>query len=175
MSKSFDPLKYVPFFIGGVFAFIGLVFLLFVLSDRRLAKASQSWSPSSGAVVRSWVVESVEKNDDRATTRSFRPEVQYEYRVDGQTYTSERLHFGMIETFSSQREAAQALDNFPPGKAVTVYYDPVRPYEAVLDRNLSHGDPGIVVGAVILGVGLLILAIASVFHLASLFRRPAVA
>jgi Protein of unknown function (DUF3592) len=62
--------------------------------------------------------------------------VLYAYIVNGHQYTSNSLHFGP----SSRKDwnsVQKDILRYAPGKTVSVYYNPHKPSDAVLDRNVS--------------------------------------
>ncbi|MFO1015022.1 MAG: DUF3592 domain-containing protein [Caulobacteraceae bacterium] len=59
------------------------------------------------------------------------PEVRYEYEVAGKAYKSTRVKFGGWR--GSRELAHQFIAGYPPGKEVSVKYDPKNPGNAVLD------------------------------------------
>ncbi len=63
--------------------------------------------------------------------------IAYQYRVGGRTYESTRLRAGMGFGDDS---AFQQLKHLKPGDAVTVYYDPQQPDQAVLTTQVQPGD-----------------------------------
>jgi hypothetical protein len=69
------------------------------------------------------------------TLRNF-AEVRYEYRVDGKRYTGDRVSLGEdLGNF----QVAETLARYPVGATVTVYYDPAKPTQAVLERDAPPG------------------------------------
>ena len=71
---------------------------------------------------------------DRPSTR-FAPQIAYEYVVDGRTYRSEHVAFGKVFWSLAPRRAAAKVARYPAGAQVTVYFNPQRPEEAVLERD----------------------------------------
>jgi len=75
--------------------------------------------------------------DDRAL---YRPEVQIEYQVDGETYRiwTYNIHTIRDGGYSTGQDDAQAtLEDFAAGEQYVVYYNPSDPNEAVLVRGSS--------------------------------------
>jgi hypothetical protein len=62
---------------------------------------------------------------------NYAPKIKYRYTVAGQEYVAERYDFASMSA-SDSSYAQRAVSDNPPGKAVTVYYDPDKPSEAVL-------------------------------------------
>jgi hypothetical protein len=66
---------------------------------------------------------------------SYRPEVRYRYAVDGQTFEGEQIRYDEISM--GKRHAQSIVDRYPAGQAVTVYYHPAAPGNAVLELGLD--------------------------------------
>lgn len=64
------------------------------------------------------------------------PLVTYEYTVEGVNYRGSKINFA--EKISGE-DIAPMLNNYPEGKIVPVYYNPAKPSEAVLERELPSG------------------------------------
>lgn len=79
-----------------------------------------------------------EKPGDNAAL--YRPEVQIEYQVEGETYRiwTYNIHTIRDGGYSTGQDDAQAvLEDFVPGEQYSVYYNPSDPTEAVLVRGSS--------------------------------------
>ena len=88
---------------------------------------SPAWPMTTGKIATSRVDE--HHLYDEAT--QYRPDVTYEYSVDGQQYVSDNYDFGAL--ISTNRSRAQDIvDNYPSGMGVIVYHDPDNPENAVL-------------------------------------------
>jgi hypothetical protein len=96
-------------------------------------RRARHWQATFGRVVASAV-------EARATVRpgiaaekvvGNYPRIVYEYEVEGRRHQSHRLTFARE---SPNRAIAATLARYPVGAEVTVYYDPTRPSEAVLER-----------------------------------------
>lgn len=68
----------------------------------------------------------------RFVERTF-PNVVYEYEVAGETYTNNRVTIGEDP---GDFMVAETIARYPVGQRVTVYYNPARRWEAVLERDL---------------------------------------
>ena len=64
----------------------------------------------------------------------YRPEILYEFSVEGKQYTGVRRTLLTWQTSGSQ-PAEAVVSNYPVGKKVTVYYDPRNPRESILIRE----------------------------------------
>jgi hypothetical protein len=94
-------------------------------------QASQSWSTTTGKVIKSRV-EVQGGNYARVS-----PRVVYEYAVNNQLYRSEQIKAGdkfLRIQIGGSRAAYDTVDRYLEGATVTVYYDPNNPSEAALER-----------------------------------------
>lgn len=117
---------------------ISLFFLPFILNARKgrqraadLRQAAQNWLTTTGTVITSRV--EVSGNAQTVTT----PHIVYRYTVNGQEYESGQIVAGDSEKFYKHlpsKEAYTLVDKYPVNGAVSVYYDPVNPAVAALER-----------------------------------------
>jgi hypothetical protein len=112
---------------------LGALAAWFVFRDQRRARAALSWPATTGRVVESRV-EPKSLPGDRPTIR-FAPRIAYEYAVHDRAYRSERIAFAEAFWSLAPQGAAAKVARYPVGAEVTVYYDPRRPAEAVLERG----------------------------------------
>jgi hypothetical protein len=126
--------------IGGL-CFLGMGLILVGIWDilRRRAKRTLTWPQVTGKVLEAKVVFS-----SNGEGESQMPHILYSYEVNGTPHKS------CAVGASGMMTAADIVQKYPVGRTVQVFYDPVRPESAVLERNGS---------ALIL---ILVLAIASV-------------
>ena len=136
---------------GGIFTTIGIVAGLVVgkpILDN--AKASEQWPQTQGEVLESELNES---RDDNGKT--YAAHVIYRYSLDGGEFESDRIWFGGDYSTSNRSEMFEVVKKYPIGQAVTVYYSPDDPAEAVL-------IPGAYTSSYLLfGIGMVFLAIGS--------------
>jgi hypothetical protein len=129
--------------IGTLFAFgiVGVILYMLVSHVMAVADAHSRFQTTQGTVVTSTVhVErkASKHGRSRSTVYYYRPDITFRYSVDSKEYVSSR--YGLSEFSTSDRPVAQAaVDRFPPGKGVEVYFDPDDPKEGVLFRDV---DPG---------------------------------
>lgn len=113
-----------------------------------VANETLSWSSVQGSVVDAEIDTDVTlRTGSSAASHSYVQyfvTVRYTYQVDGTDYVSSRYSFGQGNTasdsYSDRADAeTEAASRFPKGGAVTVYYDPNDPSEAVLKAGLNRG------------------------------------
>ena len=71
------------------------------------------------------------KSERLSGRRSSFHDVEYEFVVNGYTYTSDKVSYHA----SGSTYSRQVLRKYPDGKKVTVYYDPLNPRYSVLERS----------------------------------------
>ena len=92
-----------------------------------------SYSTTPGSITHS-EVETVRGN----RSRTYRPNIQYKYSVDGKEYLGERYRYGQFSSGSDW--AQQIIDSHPVGSQVEVHFAPFDPSEAVLAVGLEGLD-----------------------------------
>jgi len=135
----------------GIFFIIGLVLIIKALRDRKKAEASTSWPSTVGTVTESTIEESYSRDEDGHRQTHFKPVVKYNYQVVGSTFTGDKIAFGMGSS-GNFKSAQQTIANYPIGKQVTVYYNPEKPEEGVLERRAASFKTLLVIGIVFLVV-----------------------
>ncbi len=114
------------------------------------AKQSVDWPAVEGTVVSSEVQQESKTSRSNGTTRrktgtrtartktSYRAEVLYDYVVNGETYSANKVLFGQVGK-GSPASARKIVNRYPAGKKVTVYYNPDEPEIAVLEPGATGG------------------------------------
>src|SRR5262245_31087583 len=118
-----------------------LVFFLFAMFALRqcwrayqMLQKSVKWPKVVGRIVSS---EIMHEEDDAGHT--YGNKVAYEYSVDGVTYHCNRRGWMGDNLRSSFKGRANRIAaTYPVGQAVTVYYDPSDPAQAVLEPHIKH-------------------------------------
>ncbi len=101
----------------------------------REQRASASWPGAQGTVVSARVIERRRRGGP-----TFRPEIEYDYTVNGTVHRSGR--YRVIHNWRTTSLAEDIVARHPPGSAITVYYDPSNPARAVLSPGGAWGDTG---------------------------------
>lgn len=115
----------------GVFALVGGIFtyIIGILPVLQVMKA-KSWMQVPCTVISSNVGS---HRGDKGYTYSI--DIDYNYEVNGQTYSSSRYSF-VTGSSSGYDGKAAVVAEFPPGQETSCYVDPKNPAEAVLNRDL---------------------------------------
>ncbi|MFM9996229.1 MAG: DUF3592 domain-containing protein [Phycisphaerales bacterium] len=104
-------------------------------SKVREQRASASWPGVQGTVVSARAIERRKRGGP-----TFRPEIEYDYTVNGTVHRSDR--YRVMHNWRTTSLAEELVARHPPGAAVTVYYDPSDPARAVLSPGGAWGDTG---------------------------------
>jgi len=135
---------------------VGVYITISAFISRSKANASQNWSGTQGTVRESNVQVKESYDSDDGTTTTYSPHVRYAYTVNRQAYESGRIHFGSGKT--TRRAAEEAINRYPAGSTVMVYYDPQNPQQAVLERRSGSGWLQFAIG-IVMAVGGLYMAV----------------
>jgi hypothetical protein len=124
---------------------VGLVVVNAGQIDRRLA--SRNWPTTTGTVIESEI----------GHGRAYAPIITYSYQIEGSQFTS--VSDGRAPGFGGKRrrfDAAETIaEEYSPGSAVTVYYDPSEPKSSTLTPGPNWEDYGqLGFGATLLCAGL---------------------
>ena len=105
-------------------------------------RAAREWPEAAGKVVVSEaevrdirVIDRDREDGYRAEQRNF-ANIVYEYSVAGTKLRNNRVSIGEDR---GNFEIAETIAKYPVGAIVTVYYNPLHPEEAVLERDLPKG------------------------------------
>lgn len=110
------------------------------------------WPSVRGKVYASRVVEEQSRDADNETM--YRPDIRYEYVVDGKEFAAKRL--ALEDTSASWRSYADGVvSRFPIGREVEIFYNPDNPSEALLEPKdaVKWGVVFLVAGIVIGAAG----------------------
>lgn len=120
----------IPFF--SIFAIAGLGILLFVIAPQWTKYSdAKGWKETPAKVIWSRVKS---HSDDDGTTYSV--DIFYSYSFEGRDYKSNTV--GLMSGSSSGRSSKQEkVKEHPPGKAITCYVNPEKPWQSLLERELG--------------------------------------
>ena len=142
----------------GVLIFIwGLLTFIYVgWPSYQTATEAHSWPKVEGTVVESGVAE-VESYDSQSHRRSqsasimYRPEVVFQYTVDGKSYTSNTVYHMSTSQLSTRKgDSLEVTSQYPVGTVVQVYYDANHPQVSVLEPGVRDVQYVFVLGPLIL-------------------------
>lgn len=146
--------SFMSLLIGITFTIAGAVLVFgFGLPLRRQAVASASWPATEGRITRSRL--EVRAGDKGS---SLTADVEYEYDLDGRTLVGSRVWIGDGYSSSPGTEHRDAVNRYPVGREVQVYYEPEDPDESVLEPGPNWSSLLLVLlGLVFLSIGSLVL------------------
>ena len=101
------------------------------------ALGSTAWPQTEGEVIATRVVERARVSPEVDISNEFEPVISYSYRVDGESYTGDRIDLSLSLSFSTPGEAQAVLDRYPIGSRVQVYYEPGNPDNAALETGMA--------------------------------------
>jgi uncharacterized integral membrane protein len=143
---------------GLLFTGAGLLMLILGFVQFRTSRASRDWPSVEGQVTEATVETKIDRDEDGASTR-YSPRIIYTYSVSGQQYTSDRVVIGARQWHTSQTRAEAKLV-YRPGQQVTVYYNPGKPSQAVLEAGATRGAWGtLAIGIIFTILGAVVLVI----------------
>jgi hypothetical protein len=143
---------------GLIFLGVGLFALIRSFIAFRTSKASRDWPSVKGQVVVATVERKVDHDEDGSTTK-YSPRVIYNYSVSGQQLTSDRVVVG-ARLWHTSRARAEAKLAYQTGQRVTVYYNPDKPAQAVLETGATRGAWGLLaIGVVFTIAGIFIVVV----------------
>lgn len=112
------------------------------------AKTTQAWASTEGLILDGKVVTTERYRRSLFIRRSYSDryrhsaQITYSYSIDGQEYISNQISTSKVWTdyFESRGRAGAAYEGtwlamYPVGKKVIVYYDPLDPSNALLERD----------------------------------------
>ena len=144
--ENFNILLYIAFLIGGLI-FIGVAINQYM----KAKKAEKTWLTAPGVVLNSDIQVRQSRSSRGQTTRSYLPQVSYQYQVKDQTYSGDRLGFGSGSY--GKGKANKIIAVYPQGAQVTVHYDPADPSKAVLETTATDGVKFIALGIILIVMG----------------------
>ena len=122
--------------IGCLFFGIGLEGSGYSLFEVYKALSSKGWPTTRGVIVSSQVNPSM-INSDNDAGMLYHASIVYKYQVNGTVYEGKRIKFGELEGIAPD-DSRMLLNQYKNNEAVSVYYRPGSPGEAVLEPGLHR-------------------------------------
>ena len=138
--------------------YLALVISAFYLTFVSMPKAinSNDWPQVQGQVTNAELVQRKHTLKTGKPITVYSAKVHYQYTVDGKPYTNKQLQ--LADHDDSQKIELAINKQYPSGANVTVFYNPNKPSESVLQKGLSFGH-------ILTGIFLLISIAAMAFSL----------
>lgn len=135
------------------FGFIaaGIAVVVYGIAQWDRLSAARNWTTVVGEVYAARVVEG---RNDADYGKEYRADIRYGYVVDGVELAGSQLQLTTLAG-TSHAYAERLVKSYPPGRRVTVHYDPKNPHDAVLEMPTNAMVPMliIVVGVVVSAIG----------------------
>jgi hypothetical protein len=139
-----------------IFSLSGLVLCIMALYYFRQARESKSWPSTPGIIISSGVRREAHVSDHQETR--FKAEIRYSYTIGQDKYTSNRIRILPNMPAASSVLASKSIATYPMDSPVTVYYNPDRPTQAVLEPGVTVDLIAFMIIGIVLLAGSLIAA-----------------
>ncbi len=121
------------FWVGLIFLPMAVLIIVAVVAKLIDARRAKRWIAAQGRIVKSTVEARRHQFAGDTTTVANVPVIEYEFTAKGKTWRGDRISIG-DDTGGANTEAT--LKRYPPGANVTVYFDPAKPSNCVLERDI---------------------------------------
>jgi hypothetical protein len=116
---------------GIIFLTIGVGTMFLGYSWYKDAKATNKWPTVEGVVLSAEVT-----THDSDGTTMYKPVITYKYSVGGKEYSCPKVSFSDYSSSNSDY-AYETVNKYPKGTKVTVFYNPQKPYKAILEPGVG--------------------------------------
>ena len=121
-----------------------------------MSRITRRWIPIEGRFVNSGI-ESIKYIGEDAD-RMYKVKVEYQYTVNGNTYSSKKIFYGDYIGVNTPNYARKALNKYANKEKLTIYYNPDKPCKSVLETKISP----IIYRELIVGICFLSLSVAMI-------------
>lgn len=142
----------IPILISILAGGLGGVFFVLAWQRKRREDVTKNWQSTPGIILTSEVKEHNAVDPAQPGKTIFTPMVRYQYVCAGNSFTGFRITLNSVEY--SREKAQQIAARFSPGSSVTVFYDPLHPQEAILERNTRGFNILLVTGLILFNLGI---------------------
>ena len=133
---------------------IGIFSVVSGIRNRKKGEASLSWPTVDGVITNTWIEEKTDTDEDGISSTTYTPHWEYQYQVEGTTYTSSRISYGAVKGYGRRSKAQEELGRFPIHSIVKVYFDPYNFTETVLVPGTKGTMLGVIIGAILIVVSI---------------------
>jgi hypothetical protein len=119
----------IPLFLFGLLGTIGISI------DRHRGLTAAAWPQVEARITDSRFDVQTRRRQGQEVLE-YQPRVSYEYVVNGQEFTGNRLQFGVASATMSKPEADRVLARYPKGAVAKVHYLATSPRTSVLEPGL---------------------------------------
>ena len=147
---------------SGIFIVAGVVIFYIFLPGMLIRLESTSYPTTDGTILGSYIATDI--HTDGSTL--YRAVITFQYTVDGTSYQSSAIKVGQDnDVYTSDYDGIlTAVNNYPVGKNVTVYFNPDEPSIAGLEAGVDE------ITYIFIGAGAIFFLIGSVFWI-NRFRK----
>ena len=143
--------------------FLGAAYVITTIITRVRHQGTANWPKVTGSVEQSFVYQH-ERSTSAGTTETYTPVVTYAYAIEEQKYQAHKQNFLPYDqaTFMSKEEAETTSTRYPVGSEVPVFYNPVNPAQAVLEKPKATAHTAVILYGIVcmlLGGGMITLGI----------------
>jgi hypothetical protein len=131
----------IAFAFGSIFFFIGW-------RTVKKNKIAAAWPTVPGKIVSAELDSYIKTDEDGDKTTMYVPLITYEYKVEGEAYTNNRVKVQPFVATNMKSVEMKELDAFPVGGAVEVHYDPFNPGDALLEVDPAKINAPMIIGIV---------------------------
>ncbi len=143
-----------------VFVLIGINLVISGMEVIRQARESTHWPATKGVITFSEInAVKVHTNyaSDSEEQKRYAAIVKYKYTVRNDTYIAQNISFGNAGDGTAER-ANEIIRRYEKGKAVAVYYNPIKPELSVLEPGVSKKLYfTLILGAIIIFLGFMMI------------------
>lgn len=138
-----------------IVSILGMIVIVVALFDLYRAFASRSWSATQGVITLSdaRIVSAVAETRKPLATKN-QVSFYYDYTVNGENHLGSRILFG--DTFTSMISflaAKNMVEKYKEGQQVTIYYNPSKPQDSVLEPGAKwQAYASLVFGIVLMAI-----------------------
>ena len=110
----------------------GLITLYFFIRSIQTARNSNNWPSVEGEIISSSL------GMQQATGKPYyEPVITYSYNVERRDYQAKRIVIGQWSHVGNKKWSEKKVEKYPPGKSVTIYFNPISPEIAVLEPGIK--------------------------------------
>ena len=154
-SVWFNVFLLVSFGVALLFGWFGIKVLLSYRHTKQKLADSQFWQEGEARIITT-EVERILRRDEDSQSVTYLPRLSYTYTAEGEPYQGNQIGFGKLE-FSAARKAKAIIENYPEGEKVKVFYNPLNPQEAVLERTIFRPSSYLISGFIFILIMLVMI------------------
>lgn len=142
--------------IAGILILGGAALILAWWNVKQRARAARAWPTTQGMILKSDLITHVIWiNGIRSTT--YKPVVEYRYTVMGRPFTGSRIAFGSYSY--DIKKGKGFVEKFAVGTPVTVYYNPEKLEESLLEPTYAGSAAFLTAGILLIIFGLFLVVV----------------